>query len=368
MSIQQISKKLGWSGRRLFPPDANVSSSLHHLHFYFYTPTSSQAPLPLVVFLHGGTRPRGRENEKAVLPAEAFHSAEAQLRHPCFVLRPITGQLRSWVHGTASPTHLGKPYRAPRTPPKPMLVLMRLIAATLRAEPRIDARRLVLVGASMGAYGVFDLLGRCPQAFVAAVAIAGAGDPLFAPTMWGTRVWLFHAARDDQVGVNGSRRMLHALVSARRATPVLSQAVAGWRANVVVPPARLLTADDGEVRYTEFLGGGNSHTGSFYWALADPAVAEWAFGAARHQRTPPAAEVLERQLRRAARRVDYIDPTVAGWSVDGLPRSAAAPRHGRTRHVARALARACAAQASCLVSPADPARNSRGVPCAKIPE
>jgi len=164
-----------WGPRLLFPPDANLSSSTHHLHYYLFTPELArvQPPaerrVPLVVYLHGGVKPRGRENNSSALPAEAFHSAGAQLRHPCFVLRPITvlsaqprascatplschpglrplvslglrprvsaaipsvwqGQRRNWVHGTASPTHVGKPYHVTRVPSKPMLLLMRLIS------------------------------------------------------------------------------------------------------------------------------------------------------------------------------------------------------------------------------------------------
>ena len=52
------------------------------------------------------------------------------------------------MHGTASPTHVGKPYHVTRVPSKPMLLLMRLISQTLRTEPSIDPTRLVLVGAS----------------------------------------------------------------------------------------------------------------------------------------------------------------------------------------------------------------------------
>ena len=84
-----------WSPRLLFPPDASLSSSTHHLHYYLFTPELArvQPPardVPLVIYLHGGVKPRGRENNSSALPAEAFHSAGAQLRHPCFVLRPIT--------------------------------------------------------------------------------------------------------------------------------------------------------------------------------------------------------------------------------------------------------------------------------------
>ena len=45
----------------------------------------------------------------------------------------------------------------------------------------------------MGAYGLFDLLSRCPR-FSTAIAIAGAGDPIFAPVMWRAR----RAAREER--------------------------------------------------------------------------------------------------------------------------------------------------------------------------
>ena len=127
-------------------------------------------------------------------------------------------------------------------------------------------------------------------------------------------MWLFHAAVDDQVGVNGSRRMLQALLSARHAPPVLVRVSAsGGRTTigggatdapaVRVPAARVLRSGDGEVRYTkygytyyrctmaiytyyygevrytEYLGAdGNAHTASIWWALSDPALGAWAFG------------------------------------------------------------------------------------------
>ena len=56
------------------------------------------------------------------------------------------------MHGTASPTHVGKPYHVTRVPSKPMLLLMRLVSQTLRTEPSIDPARLVLVGASTCAW------------------------------------------------------------------------------------------------------------------------------------------------------------------------------------------------------------------------
>ena len=140
----------------------------------------------------------------------------------------------------------------------------------------------------------------------------------------------------------------------------------------------------GEVRYTEYLGAdGNAHTASIWWALSDPALGAWAFGGGggggassppataaaaaatttaelqlsrRRRRRAAAAELqLElRQLTRVARRVDYTDPTVAGWRGDGLPvlTSERAPSHERnSRRVKRGLARVRDAHASCPLAP-----------------
>ena len=153
-------------------------------------------------------------------------------------------------------------------------------------------------------------------------------------------MWLFHAAVDDQVGVNGSRRMLQALLSARHAPPVLVRVSAsGGRTTigggatdapaVRVPAARVLRSGDGEVRYTkygytyyrctmaiytyyygevrytEYLGAdGNAHTASIWWALSDPALGAWAFGAVRGGRapSPSAAAAAAATLAAAPRR------------------------------------------------------------------
>ena len=44
-----------WSPRLLFPPDADLNSTTHHLHYYLFTPAPPRPlQLPLVVYLHGG--------------------------------------------------------------------------------------------------------------------------------------------------------------------------------------------------------------------------------------------------------------------------------------------------------------------------
>lgn len=58
---------------------------------------------------------------------------------------------------------------------------------------RIDRRRLLITGASMGGYGAWELLQRRPGLFEAAVIICGGGDPSLAHLLRSTRIWAFHS-------------------------------------------------------------------------------------------------------------------------------------------------------------------------------
>ena len=132
-----------------------------------------RAPLDLPARRHKTARPRERHTcassgglplgwsaaPPPLLRTAAYHGAQpcSHLCHPVasrprvslsIYLSIWQGQRRNWVHGTASPTHVGKPYHVTRVPSKPMLLLMRLISQTLRTEPSIDPTGLVLVGAS----------------------------------------------------------------------------------------------------------------------------------------------------------------------------------------------------------------------------
>lgn len=110
------------------------------------------------------------------------------------------------------------------------------------AEFKADPRRLYLMGASMGGYGVFYTAARYPGKFAALVAIGGgilppgtqkvppqlrslvpadmlelydAEDPYlaFAKMIGRTAVWIFHGSEDQTVPVSESRKMSEALKS-----------------------------------------------------------------------------------------------------------------------------------------------------------
>ena len=85
-------------------------------------------------------------------------------------------------------------------------------------EFRADAKRLYLVGVSMGGYGVWHFASAYPQKFAALVSICG-GSPVasgerfssIAQKVGKTPAWLFHGAEDKVVPVSESREIVKAL-------------------------------------------------------------------------------------------------------------------------------------------------------------
>jgi pimeloyl-ACP methyl ester carboxylesterase len=192
-----------------------------------------------------------------------------------------------------------------------------LMEALLAARPReIDPARLVLCGASMGAYGTWDLLVRFPRRFAAAVAIAGSGDPAHPNVQVlrdrvarrELRLWAFHSLGDAVVTPNASRRMFDAIADGMathvrlRRSDVPPDGRAALELGVGRRQARLSTLQSDErfavggwLVHTEYGGSGvnshagewrlgvkaaPSHTASFTLAVGDPRLPGWSLGAA----------------------------------------------------------------------------------------
>jgi predicted peptidase len=163
--------------------------------------------LPLVVFLHGAGE-RGRDNSVQLGngAAELLGRPEARRRFPCFFVLPQCPPESRWVEvDWTAPGH-----RLPAEPSQPLRQLLGLLAQ-LQAELPVAVDRIYLIGLSMGGFGVWDLLSRCPQQFAAAVPICGGGDERQVEKLRGQPLWAFHGARDPVVAVERSRQMIHAL-------------------------------------------------------------------------------------------------------------------------------------------------------------
>ena len=206
---------------------------------------SNSQRLPMVVFLHGAGM-RGEDNIGPMSLAWPFASPEGQAKHPCFVFAPQVRLGRRWVNQAFTKGA----YSSDAIPiTDEMSAVLRHVEKLLTERP-IDARRVYVVGQSMGGYGTWDALVRKPDLWAAAVPICGGGDPSKADLIKAIPVWAWHGDSDTNVPVSGSRDMIAALTKAG-ATPL----------------------------YTEIPKGGH---GVWNIALADPKMFEWLFAQKRH--------------------------------------------------------------------------------------
>jgi predicted esterase len=155
---------------------------------------------PLVLFLHGAGE-RGTDNRRQLTGQTAplvFVRPEHQERWPCFMMAPQCPLGGSW-------DAIGRP------DPSTWMRLTLEAIDTLFQEFSIDYGRIYITGLSMGGYGTWDVIGRYPGLFAAAVPMCGGGDTRLADRIANTPIWNFHGALDGTVPVQRSREMIAAV-------------------------------------------------------------------------------------------------------------------------------------------------------------
>jgi predicted peptidase len=202
---------------------------------------------PLVLFLHGAGE-RGDDNEAQLLHCTSrFLEDDLRQGHPCFVLAPQCPEGQKWVDVRWSASS----HRMPAMPSLPLQLALEALGS-VEQRFRIDADRIYLIGLSMGGYGTWDLIGRFPDRFAAAVPICGGGDEAAASRMAEVPIWAFHGECDRVVSPERSRNMVAALREA-----------------------------GGQPQYTEYhLIGHNSWDS----AMVEPGLFEWLFAQRRSAR------------------------------------------------------------------------------------
>jgi len=163
---------------------------------------------PLVIFLHGSGE-RGKDNEKQLQWGVLnFATDQMMVAHPAFVLAPQCPEKQGWSNLDRKPG--SRQMRLLTQPSRPMALLIALIHQFIQKHP-VDTTRIYITGLSMGGFGTFDLLERCPQLFAAAVPVCGAGDTSKVAFFAHVPVWIFHGAEDAAVDPLCSKDMLDAL-------------------------------------------------------------------------------------------------------------------------------------------------------------
>lgn len=180
---------------------------------------------PLVIYLHG-------RNGDVMTPeqpgdARSFTEEENYRKRSCIVIAPQCPKDGSSWDGKNAEAVLE-------------------IIEDLTKNLSIDKKRIYLTGYSMGGYGTFYLLNQEPKLFAAGVPIAGGGNPITAANFKKVPLWVFHGAKDEDVKVEQSKRMVEALQK-----------------------------EKAEVKYTEYPDAGHGISGKVY---EDAAMHEWLFG------------------------------------------------------------------------------------------
>jgi len=164
---------------------------------------------PLVVFLHGSGE-IGTDNRRPLAKIGGFFLRPQNRRaYPCYVLVPQCAPTYDWAgHNVVGDCrHV---FEAESLP----LGMTRSLIRALEQQYPIDPARIYLIGFSMGASGVWDLITRHPDIFAAAVPVAGFSSPWTALRLRRTSIWVFHGGWDSRVPVRESREMVAALRNA----------------------------------------------------------------------------------------------------------------------------------------------------------
>jgi predicted peptidase len=150
---------------------------------------------PLVVFLHGSGE-RGADNKAQIVRDNGilqWLSPANQAKYPCLLMAP---QCTAGDWDAAKRTQI------------------REIIGKLQKEYNLDAQRFYVTGLSLGGGGTWFTIIDNPTFFAAAVPMSGWGNPGAAAKVKDVPVWNFHAADDNVVKVDGSRKMIEALEKA----------------------------------------------------------------------------------------------------------------------------------------------------------
>lgn len=149
---------------------------------------------PLILFLHGG----GESGTDGKLPLRAYLGPQIKKQEstfPFIVVFPQS-QKRTWNAGSED----GQRAMA--------------ILAEVQKQFRVDRRRLIVAGGSMGGSGTWSFAMKHPDTWAAIVPICGVGDVKQADQIKHIPCWCFHGALDPSVKVENSRRMIDAFRAA----------------------------------------------------------------------------------------------------------------------------------------------------------
>ena len=157
---------------------------------------------PLVLFLHGAGE-RGTDNQ-----AQLIHGSDLFLQNrwafPAYVIFPQCPQSGYWAYSSRPESFA--PHMMPEDCPEtPEIKAVMALVDYFIENRNVDTSRLYLVGLSMGAMAIYDILIRYPGRFAAAEPICGTVNPARLNDNIITSIRIFHGDADPLVPVEASR-------------------------------------------------------------------------------------------------------------------------------------------------------------------
>lgn len=200
-------------GKRGFVEKVFKDDTGEHKYVVFVPPSySPNRPSPAILFLHGAGE---RDNDGRVhlnIGLGALVKAR-EANFPAIVVFPQCEDsrgrvLQGWLAGSPDGD------RALR------------ILEQVEKDYRIDSKRRILTGWSMGGFGAWSIAAADPSRWSALVPLAGGGQPEWAEKLKDLPIWAWHGVEDHAVVVDRSRTMIEALKTTG-ATPRFTEIEAG---------------------------------------------------------------------------------------------------------------------------------------------
>jgi predicted peptidase len=208
---------------------------------------------PLIVFLHGSGE-RGRDNEAQLTHGgKLFVREDIRKNFPAIVVFPQCPTDSTWARSRRLPNSDQRVFLSEQDPPVPQQ-LVKILVDSLADNRIVNTKRMYIGGLSMGGMGTYDILGRNPGRYKAAVSICGACNiPWFLANAGNIPLWIFHGAKDNVVPPESNRQLFKAL----------------------------MTRGASNVMYTEYPNAGHNSWDS---AFAEPQLLPWLFSDRKRRR------------------------------------------------------------------------------------
>ena len=181
------------------------------LPYRLYVPFNydPQKQYPILLNLHGAGL-RGTNNQRQLGFIDEAMKNPNLTADECIIVFPQCPENEKWVDTSWS---LGS-YSLDSTPESNEMKAVIELLGLLQEKYSVDAKRIYVMGFSMGGYGTWNALMLHPELFAAGVPMCGAGDPTKAEVLKDIPIWAVHGGMDPTVSVQGSRDMATALETA----------------------------------------------------------------------------------------------------------------------------------------------------------